>query len=57
MRLIDADELKRAFCRHCFTDCLGYCDDIQIIDEQPIVYAEVCGENHCPLCGAKEEEE
>lgn len=57
MRLIDADELKRAFCRHCFTDCLGYCDDIQIIDEQPTVYAEVCGENHCPLCGAKEDEE
>ena len=40
MRLIDADALKRAFCRNCYETCAGHCDDLQIIDDRPTIEAE-----------------
>ncbi len=41
MRLIDADNFKKDFCAYCGeTICNGYCDEMDIINQQPTVEAE-----------------
>ena len=68
MRLIDADELRKRMYHDAFeTDSdmqkwdggcwIRYKMFENAIEDAPTIEAEICGENHCPLCGAKEDEE
>lgn len=57
MRLIDADELIATITFEIETKSLMDRRNLfDIIDNAPTIEAEICGENHCPLCGAKEDE-